>query len=82
MSAEASAGSYLEGTPAVPINIGPQASFLGRIGQEVHMSAKDFPKAALQGRQTKQVHVGCLIKFGSEVDVTRRCGVTPCNRTE
>jgi hypothetical protein len=82
MSAKESAGSYSEGTPTIPIDIGPQASFLGRIGEEVHTSAKDFPKTALQGRQTKQVHVCCRIKFGSEVDVARGCGVTPGSGSE
>jgi len=82
MSAKMSAGSYSEGTPTIPIDIGPQASFLGRIGKEVYVSAQDFPKAALQGRQTKQVHVCCRIEFGREIDVARGCGVTPGSGSE
>src|SRR5262249_36345313 len=49
---------------------------------EVHVSAKDFPEAALQGRQTKQVHAGRRIEFGSEVDVAGDCGVTPGSGSE
>ena len=82
MSAKVSAGSCLEGTPTIPIDIGPQASFLGRIGQEVHGSAKDFPEATLQCRQAKQVHMGSRIKFCGEVDVARGGGVTSSNGTE
>src|SRR6516162_8320798 len=34
-------GSSLEGRPAILIDVGAQASVLGRIGEEVYVSAKD-----------------------------------------
>jgi hypothetical protein len=40
MSASDAAGSCLEGTPTVPVDLILQAAFLYRFGQKVHRTAK------------------------------------------
>lgn len=77
-----SAGSYLEGTPAISINIGAQALLLRGVGQELDTLAQDFAQPTLKRSQPKQVHAGSGFKFGGEIDVTRGCGVAARNGTE
>ncbi len=69
ISARLSVILCLEGKPAVPFNVGPQARLLDRLGQQVHTSADDLRDASLQCNQTEKVYLGVGIKFGGEVNV-------------
>src|SRR4029077_7107208 len=79
ISATLSAGSCLEGTPTVPIDVGLEPRLLGRFGQQVHVAAKNIPEPTLQRGQTKQVHTRGGIELGGKVDVAGRLCVTPCD---
>lgn len=71
----ASAGSWLEGTPTVPMDAGPQPRLFDRFRQQVHASAKNVPEPTLQRGQTKQGHTRGRIEVGGKIDVAGRLGV-------
>jgi hypothetical protein len=79
ISAKPSAGSCLEGTPTVPIDVGLQPR---PARAAVHASAKNVPEPALQRGQTKQVHARGRIELDGKVDVAGRRCVTACDGTE
>jgi hypothetical protein len=82
MSARVSAGSYLEGTAPIAINIRPQTGLLDRFRQKVHAPAKDFRDSPFERRQPKQVHSRGRIKFRGKIDVAGRHGVSSGKRAE
>ena len=43
----------LEGKTTVPIDVGPRALLLDRLGQEIHATAEEFRESPLQRSQTK-----------------------------
>jgi hypothetical protein len=82
MSARQTIGSWLEGTAAVSLHIGPQTRLLDRLGQLIDVATEDFRQAPFQANQAEQPDPRVRVKLRHQVDVAVGCGLTARERTE
>jgi hypothetical protein len=82
MSAKPSAGLWLEGTPAIPVYVGPEVLRLDRLGQQIYLAADQLGQAPLQGRKREKPDTGFRVQFGGKVNVAIGFGVAASDRTE
>jgi hypothetical protein len=69
------AGAKLEGTSAIPVDVGPQARLLDRFGQKFDRAANQFGEAPLQRCPRERSDTGIRVQFGGKVHVAPASGI-------
>jgi hypothetical protein len=80
--AKLSAGSCLEGTPTISVDVGPQARLLDWLRQQVHLAADQFGQTPFQRSKRKKPDAGFRVQFGREVNIAVCLGIPPGNGAE
>ena len=76
MSARLSAGSCLEDTQAIPLDLRLQTLLFHRFRDKIHLPPQQLTEMAFHRGQTEQVDPGVRVQFGGKVHVAAR-GVLP-----
>jgi hypothetical protein len=82
MSSKLSAGSCLEGTPAVPVDVSLQPVLLDRLGQQIHLATDQLGQAPLQRPEREKPDAGLGVQFGGKVNVAVSLGIAARDGTE
>jgi hypothetical protein len=82
MSMMQRAGSWLEGTAAIPFDGGPKPRLLDRFRQEIYALSQDFRQASFQGDKPEQADPGLGIQLCDKVDVAVRPSLVTRERAE
>jgi hypothetical protein len=82
MSARHAAGSWLEGTAPISLDIGPQTRLLDRLGEQIDIAAEDLCQTPFQANQAEQPDACVRVEFRHEVDIAVCRGLTARERTE
>lgn len=82
MSVREIAGSWLEGTPAIPMHIGTKARLFDRFGQEIDGVSQDLSQSTLQPGNADQPDAGGRIEVHDKVDIAIRGSLAACERSE
>jgi hypothetical protein len=77
-----SAGSCLEGTPTISVDVGLQARLLDWLPQQVHLAADQFGQTPFQCSKRKKPDAGFRAQFGREINITVCLGIAPGNGAE
>jgi hypothetical protein len=82
MSARLSATLCLEGTPAIPIYVSPQAGLLNWFWQEIHPTADQLGQAPFKRSEREQPDASCRVQLRDEIHVAIDSSVTTGNGTK
>src|SRR4051812_17018889 len=82
ISGTGSAGSCLERTAAVPVNIDLKALLFDRLRQQVDSSTKKFGEPSLKPDQLKETNVLFAVELGCKIDVALGLSLAACDRAE
>ena len=71
-----SAGSCLEGNPAVPLYVGPQPWVLDRLGEDFDRTTKSLTDSALKSDHADKIHLGSWIELNCEINIAFSFSIT------